>query len=137
MIGKNNPLNIRYSRLNTWRGQIGQTRGFVDFVSEFYGVRACLYLLAKSYRRRGFKSYNALINAYAPPTENNTRDYVFYVCDKLGVFPFDEPQTYDEFISMIYYMSKYEGNPINIQPYYKDKLLQYEFNKEFKRYGKN
>lgn len=137
MIGKNNPLNIRYSRLNTWRGQIGQTRGFVDFVSEFYGVRAALYLLAKSYRKRGLRTYSSMIRAYAPPSENYTHSYVFYVCDHLGVFPFDEPLTYEHFINMLYYMSIYEGNKINANTYLQDKVLQYEFNKEFKRYGKN
>ena len=79
MIGKNNPFNIRYNRLNHWKGQIGQTRGFCDFENYTYGVRAAAYLLMISYRKRGINTIRGIIYAFAPPSENNTSHYISYV----------------------------------------------------------
>ena len=119
MIGKNNPLNIRYSKKNNWKGQIGQTRGFCDFSDIEYGIRACLYLLKKSYRKRGLLTFGELIKAYAPPSENNTQRYISYVCDKLDVYSFDKPIISTEWIKMVHYMSIFEGNEVSIKDIYK------------------
>ena len=134
MIGKNNPLNIRYNRLNSWRGQTGQTKGFCDFESEFYCVRACLYLLAKSYRRRGLLTFEQLISAYAPPSENKTSIYVSYVCRKLCVNRYNKPQSLSTFLFMITYMSNMEGNPISAIKYFSE--LREEFYRDFDKYCK-
>ena len=79
MIGKNNPLNVRYNPLNHWRGQIGSTRGFCDFSSEYFGVRAAMYLIFRSYKKKGFVSYYQIIHRYAPRWENDTVSYVKYI----------------------------------------------------------
>ena len=79
MIGNNNPLNIRYSVKNRWIGQTGETRGFCNFSSTVYCVRACAYLLMRSYRKRGKRTYAELIETFAPPVENPTHDYVTFV----------------------------------------------------------
>lgn len=119
MIGKNNPLNIRYSKKNNWKGQIGQTRGFCNFSDIEYGIRACLYLLKNSYKKRGLLTYGELIKAYAPPTENNTQRYISYVCDKLDAYCWDVPYTRFEWVEMVYYMSIFEGNEVGIEDIYK------------------
>lgn len=108
MIGRNNPLNIRYSPLNKWKGQSGYTRGFCNFRSLEFGIRCAAYLLIVSYRSKGFKMYAQLIQRFAPPSENNTVNYVKYVCDKCMVFPFDEPVTIEDFATLIYYMWCFE-----------------------------
>ena len=130
MIGKNNPLNIRFNKSNYWKGLLGSTRGFCDFSSEFYGIRAAFYLIIRSYRKvRKDVTYHDIIWRYAPPLENNTHRYIEFVTDKLGVFPWDVPATFKEFSLLIYWMSVFEGNRITLTDEYLNKL-----EKEFKKY---
>lgn len=112
MIGKNNPLNVRYNPLNHWKGQTGNTRGFCDFISQYYGVRAAMYLVFRSYKKKGVVTYSDIIHRFAPSTENNTSAYVSYICDNMHVFPFDIPQHLSEWIDLFWFMSRYEGNPL-------------------------
>lgn len=112
MIGKNNPLNIRYNHLNKWKGQIGQTRGFVDFSDLFYGVRAALYLVKISYARKGKVTISEIISTFAPPSENDTLTYIEFVCRRLKLFPFDAPVTKYAWCELIVSMSIMEGFPI-------------------------
>ena len=112
MIGKNNPFNIRFVRSNHWIGQTGQTDGFVDFSDVIYGIRAAALLVMRSYRSKGILTISEIINHYAPATENNTRRYIDFVCERLGVFPFDIPKNIDEYYKLLTAMSCFEGNRI-------------------------
>lgn len=85
MIGKNNPLNIRTSSAYTWNGQTGATRGFCDFNDVMTCRRAGTYLLMRSYRRAGCKTIEAVINRWAPSSENDTNAYIQYVCKRTGL----------------------------------------------------
>ena len=120
MIGKNNPLNVRFNPLNHWRGQTGQTCGFCDFSTEYYGVRAAIYLLFRTYKKKNCVTYGEIINRYAPSTENDTQAYIGFICKSLHVFPFDVPFFINEWIGLFYYMSQYEGNVVA-----KDKIEKY------------
>ena len=72
MIGRNNPLNIRYSPFNTWKGQRGQTKGFCNFSELKYCFRAALIIIRISYFKRGIKSYYQIISSWSPSSENIT-----------------------------------------------------------------
>lgn len=85
MIGKNNVLNIRASKSFSWAGQTGATRGFCDFEGIEMCRRAGLYLLMRSYRRAGVVKLDEVIKRWAPPTENNTSNYVDFVCKRSGL----------------------------------------------------
>lgn len=85
MIGKNNVLNIRGSKSFSWAGQTGETRGFCDFEGIEMCRRAGLYLLMRSYRRAGVVKLEEVIKRWAPPTENNTSNYVDFVCKRSGL----------------------------------------------------
>lgn len=85
MIGKNNVLNIRASKSFSWAGQNGATRGFCDFEGIEMCRRAGLYLLMRSYRRAGVVKLEEVIKRWAPPTENNTSNYVDFVCKRSGL----------------------------------------------------
>lgn len=111
MIGKNNPFNIRVSVGNNWLGQVGSTRGFVDFSSMDYGIRAACVLIMQSYRKKNVLTISEIIHRFAPPVENNTQKYIDFVCSRLGCFPFDLPDRND-FPCLLSAMSKYEGNPV-------------------------
>lgn len=85
MVGKNNVLNIRASKSFSWAGQTGATKGFCDFEGIEMCRRAGLYLLMRSYRRAGVVKLDEVIKRWAPPTENNTSNYVDFVCKRSGL----------------------------------------------------
>lgn len=113
MIGRNNPFNLRYSKNNHWLGLTGQTRGFCDFVNMDFGIRAVALLVMRSYRKNNVLTISEIIHRFAPPIENNTDKYVEYVCGQLSCFPFDIPSR-AEYPSLFRAMSKFEGNPVDI-----------------------
>ena len=115
MIGKNNPFNIRYSPLNKWLGLTGQTKGFCDFQSLDYCVRAVAILVLRSYRKKDILTISEIINRYAPKSENNTDNYVSFVCARLGCFPFDIPDSIGSYARLLESMSIFEGNRVNMK----------------------
>lgn len=108
MIGRNNPLNIRYSPFNKWKGQSGQTRGFCNFLRLKFGIRAAAILLIRSYDKEGFRTYEAKIRRFAPSSENPTSNYVSYVTSKCKVSSSDKPLSIEDYSVMIYYMWCFE-----------------------------
>ena len=80
MIAKNNIFNIRAGQ--NWQGKTGARKGFVEFQSRTYAIRAWL-LLMRTYRRRGCKTIRQIVTTYAPPKENNTEAYIDFVCRQM------------------------------------------------------
>lgn len=84
-----NPLNIRYSSQNKWKGLSHRTpsvKGFCHFLHFDYGYRAAIVLL-KSYIKRGFDTPEKIIMRWAPPSENNTALYLAAVCGRARLSP--------------------------------------------------
>ena len=50
MIGKNNIFNIRKGP-RAWKGETGANKGFVEFESREYGIRAWIVLM-RTYRQK-------------------------------------------------------------------------------------
>ncbi|MBR3699172.1 MAG: structural protein P5 [Bacteroidales bacterium] len=82
----NNPLNIRKSAANVWKGKVvpGTDSAFEQFITMAYGYRAALYLLRK-YIGQGHNTIRKIINKWAPPSENNTTSYVSNVSSRTGL----------------------------------------------------
>lgn len=80
----NNPLNIRTSNDN-WQGARGENGGFVDFTHPEYGVRASAKNLYTSQEKYGNNTVSDIITRWAPPSENNTDQYIDYVANEMGV----------------------------------------------------
>lgn len=82
-----NPGNIRHGP-SVWLGQaaVQPDAAFVAFEAPLYGVRALMRVL-RTYGRRGRRSVDAIITAWAPPMENATPDYIAAVATRLGVDP--------------------------------------------------
>lgn len=76
----NNPLNIRYSPQNQWKGQTGQNKGFCTFKHESYGIRAAYKILC-NYIKNGINTIKEIISRWAPSCENNTKEYINFVCE--------------------------------------------------------
>lgn len=70
-----NPLNIRFSPNNNWKGQTGCNRGFCTFIDMEHGFRAALVLL-RNYLRRGLVTPRQIISNWAPANENDTEAYI-------------------------------------------------------------
>lgn len=95
MIAKNNPLNVRFSIKNLWKGQTGQRKGFATFSNLSFGIRAACIIIMRSYRKRGLVTPRQIIGTWAPPSENNTDGYLSFVCRMMDINPDSELSTLD------------------------------------------
>ncbi|MBO7120476.1 MAG: hypothetical protein J6W03_09185 [Bacteroidaceae bacterium] len=77
-----NPLNIRRVAGARWRGQsVLQTdREFVRFDAMEWGIRAAFCILHTYARRYNAFCIRDIIRRWAPPSENNTEQYIRNVC---------------------------------------------------------
>lgn len=89
MIASNNIFNIRYSALTKWKGQIGMRKGFVEFKELSFGIRAWLIVMRTYRHKYGCKCIRDIVTRYAPPSENNTGNYITY-CSKYVAIALDQ-----------------------------------------------
>jgi len=82
----NNPYNIRQYDQG-FLGEAGEDSGFVSFDDPMYGVRAADKVLTTYGADRGINTIRGLINRFAPPSENDTSNYVSYISGQLGIDP--------------------------------------------------
>lgn len=82
----NNPLNIRFNPANNWRGQTGQNKGFCTFESKAFGFRTA-YRILTTYIKNGYNTIEKIVSRWAPPTENNTENYIRFVCEETIIDP--------------------------------------------------
>jgi len=92
-IRNNNPGNIRKSH-EPWRGLLPADEqtdsAFFRFSAPEWGIRALAVILRTYQAKHGLKTVRAMIQRWAPPTENDTDAYVAAVAKAVGVAP-DEP----------------------------------------------
>jgi hypothetical protein len=90
-IRNNNPGNIRINKQNDWLGKIRESQNtdgsFEQFIEFRYGVRAMILLIKGDIERRGIYTLQALLNKYAPASENNTGNYIRLVANGSGFSP--------------------------------------------------
>ena len=128
----NNPLNIRFSPQNQWRGQTGENHGFCVFKSESYGIRAA-YRIICNYIRNGFNTIEKIVSRWAPASENNTEWYIQFVCTetmihRLEILKDENIHDYWTIIMIIQAMAqmecgkKYDENQINLYINYPERF---------------
>jgi hypothetical protein len=78
----NNPFNIRRS-VTRWEGKFysGKDKSFEVFTSMDYGIRAGIVTLRTYVCVHKLTSVKAIINRFAPSTENDTSVYISF-CEK-------------------------------------------------------
>jgi hypothetical protein len=115
-----NPLNIRYNK-KAWKGEYrvpGKQTEFCEFIGFYYGYRAAYKLLYNTYYKKyGLKTVKQIISRWAPPSENNTCNYIKIVCNDLKVSQNQDlglvtacgSPNIDVFTSLIKSMAKVEG----------------------------
>lgn len=109
MINKNNPFNIRYNASNKWKGLTGNHRGFCEFEDVKFSVRAAAHILMVSYRKRGVFSYKDIISTWAPSTENNTENYIAFICKTLQVSSTDQPHNVYDYARLLVRIAYFES----------------------------
>lgn len=79
MTPRNNPLNIRYSRINHWAGLLGQSKGFCVFKDITFGYRAAIILIRNYIIKKCLLTPNQILNRFAPSFENDLSSYKDYL----------------------------------------------------------
>ena len=115
-----NPGNIRYSDLARENGAIGKAGGFAVFPDEKVGTKALRALLmSDAYKNLSIES---AIFKYAPPHENNTEHYKWYIKKNVGIksgtkiSQLDKKQM-DDLIKFITIIEGWENGTENIIAY--------------------
>jgi hypothetical protein len=87
-LRNNNPGNIRHGG-SQWQGMRPEQTDtdFVQFVSPGYGIRALGKLLQNYQSRYGLNTVRAIVDRYAPPSENVTGAYIDHVARAMQVSP--------------------------------------------------
>lgn len=107
-IRNNNPLNIRYSANNNWKGRVAEKKddSFEEFVSVAYGVRAACRLIQVYVKRYHCSTIRSIVYRFAPPSENDTLAYYKYVRDAVGnlAVRVDDPRFMGRLIGAMWYV---------------------------------
>lgn len=91
-LRSNNPGNIDRSTTTKWQGMADDQSSdprFVVFKAPEWGIRALMRTLLTYQNQHGLYTTRAIINRWAPPSENNTGAYVNAVASACGVNPDD------------------------------------------------
>lgn len=86
----NNPLNIRFSDRNPWKGILGRDKehgGMCIFEAQRYGIRAAFKLFETYQKKYNMCSVRDIISKWAPKKENNTEAYIKHVCKYMKCEP--------------------------------------------------
>ena len=83
-------------------------RRFCQFESFFYGYRAALILLSRTYKRRGWTTIEKIIQHFAPAPENNVEAYIEYVWKRTGITPKEQIQKPRSYYDIVKAMAQYE-----------------------------
>lgn len=81
-IRNNNPLNIRKSA-EAWEGLSKEQKdtSFFQFVAPEWGIRAAYRILCTYNLKYHCKTVGQMISRWAPPNENDTLNYIKFVCN--------------------------------------------------------
>jgi hypothetical protein len=117
-LRNNNPGNIRKGG-DVFQGEIipSSDKAFKQFKTMAYGYRA-MFVTLDTYRKRGANTVEKIINLWAPPSENNTGNYIKVVCTKSGLTPTRALNEYSgaEYKRIVAAMSLVEnGHAANLQ----------------------
>jgi hypothetical protein len=84
-VRNNNPGNVDRTSIQ-WQGMSATQSDprFITFIAPQWGFR-CMARILLGHYREGLNTIHALINEWAPPSENNTSAYVTDVAEKMGV----------------------------------------------------
>lgn len=117
-LRNNNPLNIRRNKTK-WQGlaEVQNDESFFTFIAPEWGYRAAIRMLQTYKRVHGLTTIRQWISRWAPPAENNTEDYIYFVCSRAGMPENAEPNIENKVVmcNLVAAMSYMEnGIPANV-----------------------
>lgn len=103
LIKSNNPMAIRINPANNWKGRVSPSYAdpFEEFITIHYGIRALIITLRNYRKLHGLKTIRDIISRYAPPSENNTENYIQHVCKIVGKHSTEQLTRDDEFLLLL------------------------------------
>ena len=138
-IRNNNPLNIRFSPMNNWKGQTGSNKGFCVFESLEFGYRAALVLLS-NYQRKGYDTVAKIVSHWAPASENDTEAYIDYVATSVVdglMHPIIDANTritdFETLAQICWAMSRFECGKVDSDTYL-DMRIAFEYVIKYYKY---
>lgn len=98
-LRNNNPLNIRKNK-TAWQGLAKEQtdKSFFVFIAPEWGYRAALRTLQSYRRAHGLTTIREWISRWAPPVENDTENYIRFVCKTAEVGENCEPDLYNKVV---------------------------------------
>lgn len=95
-LRNNNPLNIRRNK-TAWKGLAAEQNdsAFFTFIAPCWGYRAAIKTLQNYNRIHGLTTVREWISRWAPPVENDTENYIRFVCKKAEVGENCEPNLHN------------------------------------------
>lgn len=95
-LKNNNPLNIRKGQ--SWVGEVEESNDpdFEQFYEMKFGLRAAFIILRTYLKIHGCCNISLIIHRWAPPNENNTEDYISFVCRYTGLDRYQKIQFEDK-----------------------------------------
>ncbi|MEJ6477023.1 virion protein [Pseudoalteromonas piscicida] len=117
-IRNNNPLNIEAGE--NWVGLVGTDGRFAIFETAEYGIRAAARILRTYANKYGIVNIDGIINRWAPPTENDTANYIEFVSKRAGVDS-QQPLSESDYPKVIAAMITMENGE---QPYTLEQIKQ-------------
>jgi hypothetical protein len=96
----NNPLNIRYTERNNWKGKIKPPNktdnSFEEFIDVEHGLRAALINIRTYIQKYKRNTINQIVTKWAPPSDgNDTLSYITHVSQMSG-FPENQSLTFSK-----------------------------------------
>lgn len=117
-----NPCNIRYNPKNNWLGQIGHHKGFCKFQTMEMGYRAAMKLLYNYIFKYDCKSIESLITRFAPPSENNTQNYIDYITSYVRIhYKLDISSTHNVLENIIFQLPP---KNVNLKDFKNKKIIE-------------
>ncbi len=133
----NNPMNVRPHKKggsydnNYWQGQDGvystkKSGDFAYFTDPYYSIRAAALSInnyTKNHRAKlgldGKLTLRRMLNIYAPPSENDTNEYLNFVVKQTGIHPDTEisMQNKRQFVEIIRAMALMESQVVLSREY--------------------
>jgi hypothetical protein len=96
----NNPLNIRYTERNNWKGKIKPPNktdnSFEEFIDVEHGLRAALINIRTYIQKYKRNTINQIVTKWAPAADgNDTLSYITHVSQMSG-FPENQSLTFSK-----------------------------------------
>lgn len=125
-IRNNNPLNIRIG--NKWVGEVESPTDsdFEQFTTMMYGLRAGFKLLRRYIERYHLCTVKEILSRWAPTSDNNTRSYISFVCERSKIGALETLSFNDEkkMVALVEAMCVYEnGQVVNLDEIWRAYLL--------------